>query len=81
MNEIEEVMTAAWARVKGEWAQELHTGEVALVTRDCHACETRLRAAVVLVDGRLVGSRAYCLMCLKVTDWTVVEVRGLRIVD
>lgn len=55
-------------------------GTIALVTRDCKECETRVHVGVLTSPSspnRPAGERAYCATCKKVTLSPVVALRGL----
>lgn len=89
MHKVDSHMKRIWASVMKDWQKGLVTadstkGTIALVTRDCTECETRVRVGVLispLSPKRPVGERAYCAKCNKVTLSPVVEVRGLVVED
>jgi hypothetical protein len=75
--------------VMKDWQESFkgeHSGDktIALVTRDCTECETRVRVGAIispLSPQRPAGERAFCAKCQMVTLSPVVEVRGLRVED
>lgn len=87
--DVSEHLEAVWPEVMRDWqaaTRDLPPGKraVALVTRDCWDCGTRVRVGAVmhpLSPTRPAGDRAYCAACKQVTHSPVVEVRGLHITD
>ncbi len=88
LHAADEHLQSVWSQVMEEWqATTRHPGRrrrVALVTRDCSECGTRVRVGALispLSPRRPAGDRAYCASCRRVTHSPVVEVRGLVITD
>lgn len=89
MREVDEHLKAVWPEVMREWQDAAKDSksagrQIALVTRDCADCGTRVRVGAVissLSPMRPAGDRAYCAHCRKVTDSPVIEVRGLVVED
>ncbi len=85
MREVDDHLKAVWPEVMREWQDSTKAIDprkkgIALVTRDCDDCGTRVRVGAImnrLSPSRPAGDRAYCARCKKVTQSPVVEVRGL----
>lgn len=89
MSELDLHLKSVWPQIMKDWQDSTKAIDpkkkaIALVTRDCEECGTRVRVGAImnrLSPTRPAGDRAYCACCKKVTDSPVVEVRGLAITD
>lgn len=89
LRNVDEHLKGVWTTVMEDWKMGLVTTDskkrsIALVTRDCTECDTRVRMGVLInpiSPGRPAGERAYCATCKKVTVSPILEVRGLGFVD
>lgn len=87
--ELDEYLKSVWPQIMHEWQESTKAIDpkkkaVALVTRDCDECGTRVRVGAImnrLSPTRPAGDRAYCASCKHVTQSPIVEVRGLVITD
>ena len=85
MRRVDTHLKKVWPVVMEEWKNGFATensgkNPIALVTRDCSECETRVRVGVLITalsPNRPPGERAFCATCNKVTFSPVMEVRGL----
>ena len=89
MRNVDMHLKKVWPLIMKDWQESFkgeHSGDkaIALVTRDCTECETRVRVGAIispLSPQRPAGERAYCAECERVTISPVVEVRGLKVED
>ena len=89
MRKVDIHLKKVWPLVMEDWKNGMVTPEsenhaIALVTRDCAECDTRVRVGAVispLSPKRPPGNRAYCATCKKVTISPIREIRGLLVVD
>lgn len=89
MSELDTHLKSVWPQIMKEWqdstkAIDPRKKAIALVTRDCDECGTRVRVGAImnrLSPNRPAGDRAYCACCKKVTHSPIVEVRGLVVTD
>jgi hypothetical protein len=89
VREVSDHLNEAWPMVLQDWQEQVKAIDpkkraVALVTRDCAECGTRVRVGAVmnrLSPHRPSGDRAFCATCRTVTHSPIVEVEGLAITD
>lgn len=89
MRNVDLHLKKVWPRVMKDWKNGMITPKsdkraIALVTRDCAECDTRVRVGAVispLSPKRPPGNRAYCANCKKVTISPIREIRGLLVVE
>jgi hypothetical protein len=87
--DVDKHLKSVWPVIMHEWKESVkHLNKkeraIALITRDCSECGTRVRVGAVmnrLSPERPAGDRAFCAKCKCVTDSPIVEVRGLAITD